>query len=68
MQQQFGIGFVDEKFGWVGTRNTGFETRDGGKTWRKIEFGKAVNKIRVLRSGSAVCAFAIGTNVARIDL
>jgi photosystem II stability/assembly factor-like uncharacterized protein len=66
--QEFGIGFVDEKTGWVGTRNTGLETRDGGKTWRKVEFGKAVNKLRIMRGNRMTRVFAIGTNVARIDL
>jgi hypothetical protein len=64
---QFGVGFVDESWGWVGTSTTGFETRDGGHRWRPIEMGRAVNKIRVLRSGTAVRAFAIGTQVYRWD-
>jgi photosystem II stability/assembly factor-like uncharacterized protein len=66
--QEFGIGFVDEKRGWVGCRGGGYETRDGGKTWAAIEFGKAVNKIRIVRSGATTRAFAIGTEVHRIDL
>jgi photosystem II stability/assembly factor-like uncharacterized protein len=66
--QEFGIAFVDEKRGWVGTRDNGFETRDGGKSWSKIDFGKAVNKIRIVRAGGTTRAFAIGTNVARLDL
>jgi photosystem II stability/assembly factor-like uncharacterized protein len=32
--QEFGIGFLDKNRGWVGTAAGGFETRDGGKTWR----------------------------------
>jgi photosystem II stability/assembly factor-like uncharacterized protein len=66
--QQFGIGFVDEKHGWVGTRDTGYETRDGGKTWLPVAFGKAVNKIRITRSGTATRVFAIGVEVHRLDL
>ena len=67
--REFGIGFADEKRGWVGTNKTGFETLDGGKSWRKIEFGKAVNKIRVFAKpdgGKAV--YAIGSEVHRLDL
>jgi photosystem II stability/assembly factor-like uncharacterized protein len=67
--REFGIGFVDEKRGWVGTTKGGFETLDGGKTWGRIEFGKAVNKVRVLptpNGGKSV--FAIGVDVHRLDL
>lgn len=67
--REFGIGFADEKRGWVGTNKTGFETVNGGKSWRKIEFGKAVNKIRIIAKpdgGKAV--YAIGAEVHRLDL
>lgn len=67
--REFGIGFVDERRGWVGTSKTGFETRDGGKSWSRVEMGRAVNKIRVVRKpdgGAAV--FAIGVDVHRLDL
>jgi photosystem II stability/assembly factor-like uncharacterized protein len=66
--QQFGVGFVDERRGWVGTRDTGYETQDGGKNWVPIAFGKAVNKIRIARSGKTVRAFAIGVEVHRLDI
>jgi photosystem II stability/assembly factor-like uncharacterized protein len=66
--QQFGIGFVDEMRGWVGCRAGGYETRDGGKNWNPVEFGRAVNKIRIVRSGGVTRAFAIGADVYRIDL
>ena len=66
--QQFGIGFVDEKHGWVGCKAGGYETRDGGNSWTPIAFGRAVNKIRVVRTDKAVRAFAIGVDVYRIDL
>jgi photosystem II stability/assembly factor-like uncharacterized protein len=66
--QEFGIGFVDERRGWVGTRERGYETRDGGATWTPVEFGRGVNKIRVVRTATGHRAFAIGVNVARLDL
>jgi photosystem II stability/assembly factor-like uncharacterized protein len=66
--QQFGIGFVDEKRGWVGCKAGGYETRDGGKSWMPVEFGRAVNKIRVLRSAARTRIFAIGVDVNRLDL
>jgi photosystem II stability/assembly factor-like uncharacterized protein len=66
--QQFGIGFVDEQRGWVGCRDGGYETRDGGRSWTPIAFGRAVNKIRIVRSGAKVSVFAIGAEVHRLDM
>lgn len=65
--QEFGIGFASETHGWVGTRNGGYETRDGGASWTPVEFGKAVNKIRVIAdmSGGKV-AYAIGVDVHKL--
>jgi len=40
-----------------------FETRDGGKTWRQVEMGGYVNKIRIVPDGSQFTAFAIGADV-----
>ncbi len=66
--QEFGIGFADDKRGWVGTRVGGFETRDGGKTWKKAEFGIGVNKIRIVKkTGGGKAGFAIGLDVHRLD-
>ena len=65
--REFGVGFVDEQRGWVGTTTTGFETRDGGQTWSPVAMGQAVNKIRVLRAGQGFRAFAIGVQVHRLD-
>ena len=67
--REFGIGFTDEKRGWVGTTKGGFETADGGKSWRRIEFGRAVNKIRIIpKTGGGKAVFAIGVDVHRLDL
>lgn len=65
--REFGVGFVDENWGWVGTSTTGFETRDGGRSWSPVEMGRAVNKIRILRDGGRWRAFAIGVQVHRLD-
>jgi photosystem II stability/assembly factor-like uncharacterized protein len=65
--RQFGVGFVNERLGWVGTTTTGFETRDGGATWMPVAMGAAVNKIRILREGNRFRAFAIGVQVHRLD-
>lgn len=66
--REFGIGFVDENWGWIGATTGGFETRDGGATWTPVEMGRAVNKIRIVRDGARARAFAIGVNVHRLDL
>ncbi|OYQ48686.1 MULTISPECIES: hypothetical protein [Flavobacterium] len=62
--REFGIGFIDENHGFVGTMNSGFETTDGGKTWTKIDLGRACNKIRIYRDADQkVYGYAIGVNV-----
>jgi photosystem II stability/assembly factor-like uncharacterized protein len=66
--REFGIGFVDEKHGWIGTNGSGFETRDGGKSWTPAGLGRATNKIRVLKTENGHRVFAIGVNVNRLDL
>lgn len=66
--REFGVGFVDDNWGWIGSTNTGFETRDGGATWAPVEMGRAVNKIRVVRAGPVTRAFAIGVNLNRLDI
>lgn len=65
--QEFGVGFLDENRGWVGTAKGGFETRDGGASWAPVEMGRAVNKIRILRDGAGFSAFAIGVQVSRLE-
>lgn len=62
--RQFGVAFVDEQRGFVGAMPGGFATTDGGATWQRVEFGNAVNKIRVLRDGEDAVLHAIGVNVA----
>ncbi len=62
--RQFGVAFVDEQRGFVGAMPGGFATTDGGATWQRVEFGNAVNKIRVLRDGEDAVLHAIGVSVA----
>jgi len=65
--KELGIGFVTEDRGWLGTATTGFETLNGGRTWQRVDFGRSVNKIRIIREGSSFSAYAIGVGVARLD-
>jgi photosystem II stability/assembly factor-like uncharacterized protein len=65
----YGINFLDENHGWVGGSTGGYETTDGGKTWRKVEMGLYVNKIRfMLKPNGGVTAFAIGKDLYRAQL
>jgi photosystem II stability/assembly factor-like uncharacterized protein len=64
--REFGVAFVTPELGWVGTNKTGYETRDGGKTWAPVALGRAVNKIRVINTDSGFVAYAIGTQVHKL--
>ena len=66
--RSFGIGFANESVGWVGGSTGGMETRDGGQSWAPVEMGKAVNKIRFVGTGTERRAFAVGSDVYRLDL
>ncbi len=62
--REFGIGFIDENHGFIGTLNSGYETIDGGKSWTKINLGKACNKIRIYkRIDKSIYGYAIGVDV-----
>jgi photosystem II stability/assembly factor-like uncharacterized protein len=65
--RQFGIGFIDENHGFVGTVNNGFETKDGGNSWEKIDLGRACNKIRIYKTDEGVYGYAIGVNVFKLS-
>jgi photosystem II stability/assembly factor-like uncharacterized protein/dienelactone hydrolase len=64
--RQFGIGFIDELHGFVGTMNSGYETKDGGSTWTPINLGMACNKIRIYKNADGkVYGYAIGVDVMK---
>lgn len=66
--REFGIGFIDEHHGFVGTTNSGFETKDGGVSWEPIDLGRACNKIRIYRdSNGSSYGYAIGVDVFKLD-
>jgi len=66
--REFGIAFLDERVGWVGAMPSGFETRDGGATWQPVNFGNAVNKIRIVREKERATLFALGVELWKLDL
>lgn len=60
---EFGVGFLTNDLGWVGTSKGAFETRDGGASWQPVEMGRVINKIRILPEGDSFRAYAIGADV-----
>lgn len=66
--REFGVGFVDENHGFVGTMKSGYETKDGGLHWTPVDLGMACNKIRIYKgkNGKAY-GYAIGVDVLRGD-
>ena len=66
--REFGIGFINENHGFVGTLNSGFETKDGGATWSKMDLGRACNKIRIYHTKEGkTYGYAIGLNVFKLS-
>ncbi len=61
-----GAYFINDNLGWLGIQwGTGsWETQDGGKSWRPIPFGGAINKIR---GTSKARAIATGNTVYIYD-
>ena len=64
--REFGVGFIDESRGWIGTTTGGFATNDGGATWSRVELGKATNKIRLLKTSAGWVGYAIGVDVYKL--
>jgi photosystem II stability/assembly factor-like uncharacterized protein/dienelactone hydrolase len=65
--REFGVGFIDENHGFVGTMNSGYETKDGGKTWSTVDLGRACNKIRIYKdTNGKVYGYAIGLDVFKL--
>ena len=66
--REFGIGFIDEQQGFVGTMSSGFETKDGGETWQKVNLGRACNKIKMYQNEAGeVYGYAIGVDVFKLQ-
>jgi len=66
--REFGIAFVDADRGWLGAMPHGFMTSDGGKSWSRVNFGNAVNKIRVVPTKDGVVGYAIGVDIHKLIL
>jgi photosystem II stability/assembly factor-like uncharacterized protein len=66
--REFGIGFVDESTGWVGTMIGGFATGDGGLTWTRTNLDPATNQFRLRAMDGTFMPVGIGTSVQRWDV
>lgn len=57
-----GIGFVDERNGWIGGNSSfpSYQTKDGGDTWQSAGFGASMNRVRFL---SDTLGYAVGRTV-----
>lgn len=67
-QNEYGVAFVNEDVGWVGASKSGFATVDGGRTWTPAALGRAVNKLRVVRTpDGGLVVYAIGVDVQKLD-
>lgn len=66
--REFGIGFIDENRGWVGGTTSGYETMDGGRSWKRVEMGRAVNKIRLLKTENGFVGYAIGVDLYKLSV
>jgi photosystem II stability/assembly factor-like uncharacterized protein len=64
--REFGVGFITNEHGFVGTMNSGYQTKDGGKTWERVSMGRAVNKIRFYTTPKGeTYGYAIGVDVLK---
>jgi photosystem II stability/assembly factor-like uncharacterized protein len=61
--EELGVGFVSPDEGWVGTAVGGFETSDGGSSWRPSTLAPKANKIRVRAADGTPMIYAIGSEV-----
>lgn len=66
--REFGIGFLTENHGYVGTLNSGYETNDGGKSWSPINLGRACNKIKIYKTAEGLnYGYSIGVSVFKLE-
>jgi photosystem II stability/assembly factor-like uncharacterized protein len=61
--EELGIGFVNPDRGWVGTTVGGFETNDGGKSWKPSSLAPKANKIRTRAADGTPMVYSIGSEV-----
>lgn len=62
-----GMGFVNERTGWIGGNSThpAYQTTDGGDTWTPTEIGARLNRFRFLND---TLGYAVGTRVHKLTV
>ena len=65
--REFGVGFINDSVGWVGTEGLGLQTVDGGATWTSKNVGDYANKFSIIKNstGGATC-YTVGLNVLKM--
>ena len=63
---EFGVGFINENEGWVGTDQGAWRTTNGGKSWRKDKVGIYTNKFRFVQGPGGLTGYAIGREVFKL--
>jgi photosystem II stability/assembly factor-like uncharacterized protein len=66
--REFGVAFIDENIGFVGSTKGGYQTLNGGKTWTKIECGIYTNKFRIIKTKTGKRVLGIGNEVFYTDI
>jgi len=65
--RQYGVGFIDENHGYVGTYSIGYKTLNGGKTWSRYDLGAACNNIKIYKDElGETYGYAIGVNLFKL--
>jgi photosystem II stability/assembly factor-like uncharacterized protein/alpha-beta hydrolase superfamily lysophospholipase len=66
--RQFGVAFVDENTGWVGTTIGAFQTTNGGLSWTPSAHGMYTNKYRIVPTNSGRKVIAIGKDLFELEI
>lgn len=66
--QLFGVGFINDSLGWVGSNGNGFKTTNGGLNWSSGGLTQACNKIRFVRRGNELAGYGIGVGISRLRI
>lgn len=65
---ELGVGFVDERRGWIGTTTGSYQTSDGGRSFTKADVAPAANRFRMVQGPAGTSVYAIGSQLQRLDL
>jgi photosystem II stability/assembly factor-like uncharacterized protein/dienelactone hydrolase len=66
--REFGVLFINEQLGFIGSTTGGYQTNNGGETWFKTDFGKYTNKFRIVNTKKGKRVIGIGSEVWTLDV